>query len=122
MRLSVGLVCAIVLATVFQITPTRAACFGTPAFETCTDSSGNQYTVNRFGNMTTMQGFNGNTGSQWSQTSNTFGNTTQTYGQTNGNQWNETQTNYGNGFGNVSGMNARGQYFNYNCGPYSGCQ
>lgn len=122
MRLSVGLVCAVVIAIFSHITPTRAACFGTPGYETCTDSYGNQYTVNRFGNMTTMQGYNANTGSQWSQQSNTFGNMTQTYGQTNGSPWNERQTYYGNGFGSVSGMNSRGQPYSYNCTPYGGCR
>ena len=109
-------------AVLFPVGHAHAACFGTPAFETCNDASGNQYTVNRFGNTTTMQGYNPNTGSQWSQQSNTLGNTTQTYGQTNGRQWNETQTYYGNGFGNVRGMNSQGQFYNYNCTPYGGCR
>ena len=100
----------------------HAACFGTSAFSNCTDQYGNQYTVNRFGNTTTMQGYNANTGSQWNQTSNTFGNMTQTYGQTNGRPWNETQTYYGNGFGTVNGMSSRGQSYFYNCSPYGGCR
>jgi len=98
-----------------------AACFGTAALETCTDQNGNNYTVNRFGNTTMMQGSNMDTGSTWSQSSNTFGNTTVTNGMTNGRSWNETQTQFGNGFGSASGTNSRGEAFGYSCTPYGGC-
>ena len=74
----------------------QAACIGSSSFSTCTDSSGNSYTVTRFGNTTIVNGsaVNGNT---WSQTSQTFGNTTYTNGTAaNGNSWNQTTTKYGN--------------------------
>lgn len=99
-----------------------ADCFGGPQIETCTDASGNTYTVNRFGNMTTVNGSNAQTGSQWNQTTTNYGNMTQTTGTTNGAPWSETQTQYGNGFSNVYGTNSQGQPYNYNCSPYSGCQ
>ena len=112
------------LATVFVVfgSPAFAACVGTSNFYRCNDASGNQYTVNRMGNTTTVQGSNPNTGSQWNQTSNTFGNMTMTQGQTNGRPWNETQTNLGNGFGIVNGTNSRGKPYSYNCAPYTGCR
>lgn len=71
----------------------HAACIGSGAFQSCTDSSGNSYTVNRFGNTTMVQGSNPN-GSQWNQTSQTIGNTTFHNGQAaNGQSWNGTTIN-----------------------------
>jgi hypothetical protein len=101
--------------------PSFAACVGSDAFSSCADANGNSYTVNRMGNMTTMNGYNAQTGSNWSQNSQTLGNQTYTNGTANGRSWNETQTQFGNGFGSVTGTNSHGQPFNYSCAPYSGC-
>jgi hypothetical protein len=98
-----------------------ASCVGSQAFATCTDANGNSYTVNRMGGMTTMNGYNAQTGSNWSQNSQTYGNQTFTNGMTNGRPWNETQTQYGNGFGSVSGTNSHGQFYSFTCAPYTGC-
>src|SRR5690606_40219596 len=49
----------------------QAACVGSPGFQTCTDNSGNSYSVQRFGGSTYMQGRNSATGSNWSQQSHT---------------------------------------------------
>jgi hypothetical protein len=70
----------------------QTTCFGSGAFQTCSDlSTGNTYNVQRFGNTTMMQGSNSNTGTNWDQTSHTFGNTTQHYGTAgNGNTWSGT--------------------------------
>lgn len=103
-------------------TQTFAACFGSSNFYSCNDASGNNYTVNRFGNMTTMQGSNPYTGGQWNWTSNRFGNMTVTNGMTNGRSWNETQTNLGGGNTIVNGMNSHGQPYSYTCNPYTGCR
>ena len=54
----------------------NAGCIGGSSFQTCSDSSGNNYTVSRFGNTTIMNGSNYQTGSTWSQQSTTFGRTT----------------------------------------------
>jgi hypothetical protein len=35
---------------------TFASCVGGPTLQTCTDGSGNSYTVNRMGNTTTVNG------------------------------------------------------------------
>lgn len=85
---------AIVLACTLFASTAGAACFGSSNFQTCNDSSGNSYTVNRMGNTTMMQGHNSRTGSSWSQNSNTFGDTTFHNGQdSRGNSWNTTCTN-----------------------------
>ena len=99
----------------------EAGCFGTAALSTCYDGSGNSYTVNRLGNSTYVNGYNAQTGSSWSQNSQTYGNTTYTNGVTNGNSWNSTQTNYGNGFKSIYGTNSAGQSFSYSCSAYGGC-
>lgn len=113
--------CAVAVLSFFADTA-NAACVGTANFYSCNDASGNNYTVNRMGNMTTVQGNNPNTGSQWNQTSTTMGNMTMTNGVTNGRPWNETQTNFGNGFGTVNGTNSEGQPYSYSCAPYTGCR
>lgn len=68
-----------------------AACYGSKSFQTCSDDSGNNYTVQRFGNSTYMQGYNANTGSSWSQNSQTYGKSTFHNGvDANGNSWNSS--------------------------------
>ena len=82
-----------VLAAVLALSASsvHAGCFGSSNFQTCNDSSGNRYTINRFGNTTMMQGHNSRTGSSWSQNSNSFGNTTIHNGRdSNGNSWRST--------------------------------
>ncbi|WP_312805628.1 hypothetical protein [Atlantibacter hermannii] len=100
---------------------TAAQCVGTNAFSTCTDVNGNNYTVSRMGGMTTVNGRNSQTGTSWSQTSNTIGNQTYTNGRaSNGQSWNETQTNFGGGQRMISGRNSQGQSYSYNCNQF-GC-
>jgi hypothetical protein len=87
----------------------QANCFGTTNNYSCHDlKSGNSYNVQKFGGTTNMQGYNANTGSTWSQNSNTFGNTTQIYGNTNGNAWNQTITPH-----SVYGTDSRGNSYNH---------
>lgn len=43
----------------------HASCFGSGSIKTCSDSSGNSYTVQQIGNTTYTNGFNSNTGSSW---------------------------------------------------------
>jgi len=113
-------VCMLALLGLVSV-PAYAGCFGSPNFYTCNDASGNNYTVNRFGNMTTMQGSNPYTGSQWNQTTNRLGNMAITNGMTNGRSWNETQTYLGGGNSAVNGMDSRGQFYSYTCNQY-GCR
>ncbi len=69
------------LATVFALGlltgGAYASCIGSSSFQTCNDySTGNTYTIQRYGNQTYMQGNNYRTGSSWSQNSTTIGNST----------------------------------------------
>ncbi len=68
-----------------------ANCIGSDNYYTCTESNGNTYNVSKFGNSTITNGYNSNTGSTWSQNSNTIGNTTYQNGyDSDGNSWNQT--------------------------------
>jgi hypothetical protein len=65
-----------------------AGCFGTPGFQTCNDSYGKSYSVNRMGSMTQMYGNNPYTGSNWPQMSLPLGGgMTMHNGMTNGSPW-----------------------------------
>lgn len=102
-------------------TGAQAACIGSGALQSCYDANGNSYTVNRMGNTTITNGFNSQTGSSWSQTSTTFGNTTFHNGRAaNGNSWNMTQQQHGGGLQTFSGTNSQGGYFHHSCTTY-GC-
>lgn len=83
-----------VIFVVLSLVATEAAatCVGTDSYQTCYDSqSGNNYTVQRYGNTTTMYGSNSRTGSRWSQDSYSFGNSTTHYGRdSEGNSWSQT--------------------------------
>lgn len=69
-----------------------ASCVGSSSVQTCYDAqSGNSYTVQRYGNTTSVYGSNAQTGSTWSQQSYDYGHTTQTYGtDSKGNSWSQT--------------------------------
>ncbi len=110
----------VAIAIVFLSAPVAAsaACIGTDTLSTCTDDSGNTYTVTRMGGMTMVNGSNPD-GSDWSETSQTMGDTTITNGQTNGRPWNMTQQDTG-GMQTYSGTNAAGQPFFHTCTAY-GC-
>lgn len=112
----IGTAAALILAA----SGANAACFGGPTFSTCTDDSGNSYTVQRFGNSTTVNGYNPSTGSSWSQRSHTFGNTTNVYGSdSQGRSWNNTiQTSPG--MVRQYGTDASGQSFHRTC-TAAGC-
>jgi len=54
----------IVLSGIFAtVAPSSATCFGSGSFQTCSDNSGNSYTVQRFENQTNMNGNNAQTNS-----------------------------------------------------------
>jgi len=75
-----------------------AKCTGTNIYSTSYDDNGNQYNVQRYGNRTTVNGYNPNTGSNWSQNSNTIGNTTYQNGiDSQGNSYYKTCTTNYNG-------------------------
>jgi hypothetical protein len=109
-----------IMLGLLAVSPVQAACTGFGNMRTCTDESGNTYTVNRFGNTTTVQGSNPYTDSQWNQTTSTFGNRTTTNGMSNGRPWNETQTQWGNNQ-TVTGTDSYGRPYSYTCSPNYGC-
>jgi hypothetical protein len=87
-----------VLMLLSPITADRAdaACYGTNSYYNCNDSSGNSYSVQKYGNTTTVTGNNARTGSSWSQTTNRYGGNSYTTGRaSNGNSWSTTTTPYG---------------------------
>ena len=103
-----------------MISGAEAACIGTDSLSTCYDSSGNSYTVQRFGNYTTMNGTNAYTGSSWSQDSVTMGDTTFHSGRAaNGNSWNVELQRIGDSTF-YSGRDSQGNYVNKVCNSY-GC-
>lgn len=98
-----------------------AGCYGSDSYQTCDDDSGNHYSVQRYGDTTTVHGNNYNTGSSWDQTSTRSGNQTYTNGHdADGNPWHSTTTDYGNGNYSVQGTDSQGNYFSRNCNQ-SGC-
>lgn len=98
----------------------HAACVGTSGFSTCYDNSGNSYTVQRLGGSTFVSGHNSNTGSSWSQNSQTIGNSTFTNGRdAGGNSWNMQQQRIGNSTF-YNGRDSDGNSFSGICGPF-GC-
>lgn len=75
----------------------HAACYGTAAYRTCTDTSGNSYTTRQAGNTAYTDGYNAQTGTSWSQSTRRSGNTSTTNGyDANGNRWNATSRRSGN--------------------------
>lgn len=119
MRKSIA-VSAALASVVFGFSTANAACYGSGSFQNCYDSSGNSYTVQRFGNTTMMNGYNSNTGSSWSQNSQTYGNTTYHNGTaSNGNSWNMNEQRYG-GTRFLNGTDSQGNSFSYTCNQF-GC-
>lgn len=112
-------IAALLLAAALP-TYVHARCYGSQNFQTCTDDSGNQYTVQRYGNTTNVQGFNPNTGSSWSQTSLTYGNTTHHNGiAADGNSWSGTTNRIGDTTIH-NGVDSKGNYYNKTCNQF-GC-
>ena len=108
----------IVLAATLCLTLTgtaQARCVGSTSFQSCRDGAGNSYTIQRYGGTTFMQGTNAGTGSQWNQTSSTFGNTTITHGMANGRSWNMMQQQFPGGVQTYQGTDSFGRRFVSNC-------
>ena len=83
----VGFAAAIV--AIFTVNAANAACYGTVTFQNCDESSGNGYTINRFGDTTIMTGGDAQTGGSWAQNSITLGDTTfHNDRASSGNSWN----------------------------------
>ena len=98
----------------------HANCVGSGSFQTCTDSSGNSYTVNRLGNSTYVQGNNSSTGSSWSQETHRTGNSSYTTGRdADGNSWNANTIRTPGG-SYTTGRDSNGNSFSRTCNQF-GC-
>ncbi|MGN4956746.1 hypothetical protein ACTG16_12025 [Aeromonas sp. 23P] len=108
------------LAALFFSGMATANCVGTGSFKTCYDDNGNNYTVQKFGNSTYVNGHNAKTGSTWNQNSQKVGNSTFTNGHdADGNSWNSTATRVGNST-YINGTDSNGDPFSTTCNEY-GC-
>lgn len=97
-------------------------CLGSDSFYTCNDSSGNSYTVSKFGNTTNVQGNNYRTGSSWNQSTQNYGNSSYTTGRDkDGNTWRQNTNQIGDST-YYNGQDSNGNYYNGSCNPYSGCR
>lgn len=84
------------LATAFVAPAVHATCVGSQALSNCWDDNGNNYTVQRMGNMTYVDGSNSRTGSQWSETVQHYGDTAYINGtDKRGRSWSEVCTSAG---------------------------
>ncbi|OOS05342.1 hypothetical protein SAMN02745664_10460 [Moraxella cuniculi DSM 21768] len=98
----------------------NAYCYGSERLYSCSDSNGNNYDVQKIGNLTYVNGYNRNTGSSWSSESQTIGNITYQNGRAaNGNSWNQTIQRIGNST-YYSGMDGNDNYQSQTCDSY-GC-
>lgn len=98
----------------------HSACVGSGSFVTCTDSSGNTYNIQRYGNTTYMQGSNPYTGSNWSQQSSTYSNTTYHNGiAADGSPWSGSTTRIG-GTTFHQGIDSKGNPYSRTCNAF-GC-
>lgn len=109
---------------VFLACATPAAfgrCSGNPAFQDCVDESGNNYSVQRFGNTAPIDSEDANAKETSNHIAHTIGSSTFISGvAADGSTWNETITDYGNGSRTISGMNGQGLIYNRYCTAY-GC-
>lgn len=87
--------------------------FGDTTFSNCDD--GSSYTTNRFGDSSTTQGYNSNTGNSWYSQTQNYGDTSTTYGSdANGNSWNSTTIQSGN-MSTTYGTDSDGEPFSTTC-------
>ncbi|MGU5731431.1 hypothetical protein ACV1DR_21415 [Aeromonas jandaei] len=97
-----------------------AGCIGSGSLKTCYDNNGNTYTIQKYGNSTSVSGYNSKTGSTWNQDSQKIGNSTFTNGKAaNGQSWNSTSTKIGDST-IINGKDSDGKPFSAVCGKY-GC-
>ena len=104
---------SLILCAVLAMTGTaHAACVGTGTYKSCTDASGNHYTVNKFGDQTIVNGSNSSTGKRWSQTSTQMGDMTITNGRAaDGKTWHSTSQRVGD-MVIQNGTDSDGNFFN----------
>ena len=111
----------VVFVSGMMFTSAYASCYGSSNYYTCNDpQSGNHYTISKYGDTTSMQGYNSSTGSTWSQSSRTYGNTTYQNGySSDGGIWNQTIRNNGSST-TYSGTDSDGNFYHKTCTRF-GC-
>lgn len=102
----------IAITSVLPYVAQASNCYGSSSYYTCNDNSGNRYDISRYGSYTQVDGYNYNTGSSWSQSTQNIGNTSYTNGyDKNGNSWNSTSQTIGN-ITYQNGTDSRGRQWN----------
>lgn len=110
--------CAAVLG--FAAHTAFAGCAGSLASQNCVDESGNNYTVQRFGNTAPINSIDAQPGSTSNHIAKTAGSSTFVSGvAADGSTWNETITDYGNGSRTISGVDGNGIVYNRYCTTYA---
>jgi hypothetical protein len=98
-----------------------AQCSGSLSFQNCVDESGNNYTVQRYGNTAPIDGEDANADFTANHIAHTNGSTTFVSGMAaDGSTWNETITDFGNGTRTIAGMDGHGIVYNRYC-TSNGC-
>ncbi len=111
---------AAALIGVAGLASAQSTCFGTGAYRSCTDLSGNSYLTTRVGNSSYTSGHNALNGASWHQNSHRIGNTTMINGTaSNGASWNQTIID-GSNSRTIIGTDSRGRSFTRTCTAY-GC-
>ncbi len=109
-----------ILFFLFFTQVSHAGCTGGSNFQTCTDNSGNSYSVSRHVNSTSMYGRNSQTGGSWSQNSQRLGNTTFHNGRSaDGGMWSIQDTTLGS-TRMINGRDSGGNSVNIVCTQF-GC-
>ncbi|MBN3858166.1 hypothetical protein G3N59_32745 [Paraburkholderia sp. Ac-20340] len=98
-----------------------AGCSGSLAFPNCIDASGNNYSVQHFGNTAPVNEKPPMTGGASDRVPTTIGSSTYVSGvAADGATWNESVTDYGNGTRTISGMDGNGVVYTHYC-TLNGC-
>lgn len=90
--------------------PAFASCYGTGAYQSCTNTDGTSGFSS--GGTTVMNGYDARSGTSWSGTASTYGNTTAYQGMSSdGTTWSGQSNNYGYGYSSHSGFSSDGSYY-----------
>lgn len=101
----------LIAALALAATPAFANCYGTGIYQSCTSANGTSSFSS--GGTTSMLGYDAPSGTSWSGTASTYGNTTAYQGMaSDGTTWSGQTNNYGSGYSSHSGISSNGSYYN----------
>ena len=103
------------LALVLAAPSAFAACYGSGAYRTCTDSSGNTYSTSRSSSSSYTNGYNSRTGSSWGQQTYRSGGSSTTYGTDKRGRSYTNSVNRSGGTTTYSGTNSKGKSYYKTC-------